>query len=525
MDFPGAGEFTTGPSTIPDVGELSYNGCLFSPLFATTCNGVAVKDNAKRTVMYMEYTITADGYATCPNTAFITGEPGMFTTPPELQTAFAATITTLRKLLTQQAGDLTYRGRGCEIVVNAATSDVVWGPVPELLEFQPLGGGLSAKVRWQVKVRIPEVSANSYGLNTAGGPNGGNIYSLNTQGGGYSLNTQGSGGYSLNTQGGGGGFELNTPSAKRPGATITREGLASMSLLQFNYETSVTYDDAGFSTLGAKGTLEIPLTRSTQSDRNVPYTVDNLRGYLDGAVFAGVDLSLFRVTRRNFTVSRDKRVLEWDFQAEEKPYMDLPPYCTIARGMYSVRPATAGMGLVKWLCNLKATYTVRADQPRRVAWFAFLALLRLRMNDSKHSPNIDPKKGVNNKRGNINVSPIPLAFGALGLAYYTYKVVLAQQNATTKKYGKGGQKAFLINLSFDEGIYLDSKTTTFSATWRLTVPLSHILLASGLWDKVSENYVTGANVWATSMADAMGSQSWMANLTSPDIIVDFGSGA
>ena len=63
--------------------------------------------------------------------------------------------------------------------------------------------------------------------------------------------------------------------------------------------------------------------------------------------------------------------------------MDLPPDCPIARGTYSVRPAKVGMGLVTWLCTLRATYTVAMPSPyrspemgrRKNAWLAFLALL------------------------------------------------------------------------------------------------------------------------------------------------------
>lgn len=135
--------FTTGPSTLPDVGVLFYNGCTFSPLYETNVSGRCVKDDAQRTIMYMEYTISVDGYVTLPDgAADING-----------------VMNNLRTMLTAQGGELRYIGRGNDIEVNVPGSkhrDVKWGPTPELLEFQPLGAGRSAKIKWIVKVQIVE---------------------------------------------------------------------------------------------------------------------------------------------------------------------------------------------------------------------------------------------------------------------------------------------------------------------------------------------------------------------------------
>ena len=61
--------FSTGPSTLPDIGMCSYNGCTFSPLVFSTVSGTAVKDVAGRTVKLMEYRIEVDGYVTAAITA------------------------------------------------------------------------------------------------------------------------------------------------------------------------------------------------------------------------------------------------------------------------------------------------------------------------------------------------------------------------------------------------------------------------------------------------------------------------
>lgn len=437
--------FNTGTSPLPDVGQLSYNGCVFSPLFETNVSGVAVKDEAGRTTKYMEYTITADGYVTLPTV-------GAFGA-----TSTDATMTKLRQLLSAQGGVLIYEGRGNPIVVNQPGSqvyDVAWGPVPEVLDFQPLGAGLSAKIRWQVKVRIPEVQPAGGGL----GP-----------------------------------------------------------VLQFNEETTVTYDDAGYSLLAIRGTLEIPLTRITQSDRSIRTTVDAFRElYLD-QVANSIDLTRFRVVKREFRVSRDKRTMEWSFAAEELPYMGLPANVTIARGTYSFKPAVSGMGLCSWNCTLRVTYTVRKDRPRRVAWDAFLALLRVRMAQS--AAGLVPSLNNNNQNppNPIVQNVVPALLGPILPGMNFARELLRQQSAAVAN----GRKAWLIDFSGEEGLYLDSRTVTFSASWRLITVFSHILIASGLWTKVRSD---GGNVWATSVRNISGWKSWERNQLNPaqDAIVDFG---
>lgn len=438
--------FTTGPSTLPDIGVLSYNGCVFSPLFATDISGVCVKDNAQRTVRYMEYTITVDGYVTLP------------TNHPSIN----ETTVVLRRLLTAQGGTLTYQGRGFDLITGPASSinfrDAVWGPVPELFEFQPLGAGKSAKVKWQVKVRIaPERVSQS----------------------------------------------------------------RSEALLQFNYETVVTYGEDWFSTLSIKGTMEIPMARTPlQTTRTVTKTVDDLRHVLDLRIFTGIDDSRFRVVNRSYNVSRDKRMLEFDVVVEEKPYMDLPPDCTIARGTYSVKPAKSGMGLCLWLCTLRATYTVRADKPRRVAWLQYLAMLRLRMGEARLG-HIPPVAGGDQNPGRSSLrTAVGVALGPTLDPILRAIELLKSQNRIVNNV----TRALLIDFSYDEGLYLDSKTVSFSASWRIVTAFSHILLASGLWKKLPETTERGENIWAASMKSVSGAHSWLPNTLDPslDVIVDFG---
>ena len=193
--------------------------------------------------------------------------------------------------------------------------------------------------------------------------------------------------------------------------------------------------------------------------------------------------------------------------------MDSPPDC-VARGTFGFKPASSGMGLVKWLCTLRMTYVVRNDRPRRVAYFAFLALLRWRMNQSKRA-----KTG--SARGDEWASPPYQNAADVSNAFWTKYVVA--ETVEIKKL-QGDMQGWLLDFSGEEGVGGDSKTVSFSASWRVISSLQNILLASGMWKKVAEKDAQGNNLWATSMRGVQGSRSWLPNKLDPalDVVVDFG---
>lgn len=441
--------FDTGPSIVPDVGAIIYNGITFSPYFESRVSGKAVEDEARRTVKYMELDITVDGYATLPTGA----------------TDIAPTMQDLYTNLTAQGGQLTYRGRGWDLLVNGgaagAVRDVAWGPIPELLEFQPLGGGLSAKVQWRCTTRIPNIKV----------------------------------------------------------------GNATVTLLQFNYETGVSYDEKGYSTISARGSLEIPKTRTTQTTRTFVGTADDLRSVIGRRILDAIDLSRFRITRRNFPLSRDKRTTEWDVEAVERPYMDLPSGCTLAKGTYSTRPMKAGrqvLATMQWVSSLRATYTVRADAPRRTAWLSFLALLRTRMIASGLG-NIPALNGNQNPAPPNNAQGF--GFGDAVVALLGGPIFGQLPRPGAQNNFPMPRRAWIIDFHVDEGLYLDSEAITFSASWWFTTTFSHLLLASGLWWKVKERDLQGRNYWATTMQDISRENSWLADRADVtlDAIIDFGA--
>lgn len=495
--------FTTGPTTVPDVGTCSYNGCLFGPLFMSNVMGTCVQDDAHRTTKLMEYVITLDGYVTLPD--------GQSSVSPIMQN--------LRSLLTAHGGQLVYQGRGNDISVNiSGSADVAWGPVPRIIEFQPLGGGHSAKVKWEVKVSLYEPQASG-GADALGAKAGGPAAPLLQIGGPVIPGKANQFQRKPDPPNVGGGKPGGGGGPGKPGDNPLR-------MLQFNYESTVSYGEDGFSTLSNKGILEIPLTRSpNQSSRSLKTTADALRGEIERRVMSGIDLTRFRMVRRNFTLSRDKRILTWDFTAEEKPYMDLPAFCSIARGTYTVKPAKAGMGMVTWHCSLRCTYTVMAGVSRRAAWAAFLALLRLRMSQAQLAKDfVDPNAEPPKKRPNILIDAalsIPQFELGNDAIEWLRKWVGAGNKPVDSSIKKKSNNAFLLDFNFEEGMYLDSKTVSFSATWRIVCPFSMILLASGLWTKVDEK---GKVLWASTLAQVSGAQSWLSNTARPDVIVDLGGG-
>lgn len=466
---------STGSALLPDIGTFSYNGVTWSSLYSSFVNGKEVLDNAGRTVKYMKYTITIDGVVTLDRDA------GAITVDNQWQNV-------LRKKLTQQAGTLIYSGKGFgnQFTINkpgGTLFDVAWGPIPEILDFTPLGASRSARIKFVVTTCIPEIA--SLGSSTG--------------------------------------------------------------VLQFNNETSVSYDEAGFSHLSIKGTLEIPLTRPSQPIRRLTTTVDDFRQKFMAAIASGFDMSRFQVVKRDFSITRDKRTLEWDFQLDELPWMGLPGGILDATGSVSMRPLKsprALQGNVQWLCTMRATYIVPNGQARRLAWLAFLALWNFRMRQSEFgliNPNgIAAGGGAANA---VNAALGGAAFNAVTSAAGNYQrryteIVLGAINANRgpenvlKAYDQAIRglvapsnvnKSFPLSLSFEEGLYKDSKTVTFEATWRFLSLLSNVLVASGLWRKTG---LEGGNFWATSIRNISAGRSWYENKLDLEdaAIVDFGGG-
>jgi hypothetical protein len=450
----------TGFAPLPDVGTLSYNGAVFSSLFKTSTSGKAIKDVTGRTTKFTELTITAEGYVTLGDVL-------------ESDQTIDSTMASLQSLLTQCGGALVYEGKGLGLLTVNKTGGTLWdvnfGPKPELLEFKPLGGSLSAIIKWTVTTWIPQFTVAA-GLGNTGQPP------------------------------------------------------ATSPIVQFNEETGVTYDDEGYSSLSIKGTMEVPMTRAAIGTRTLNVTADSYRARFMNQVANAVDLTYFRVTHREFNMSRDKRTMEWSFAAEEIPPMGLPPGATNARGKLSVRPKTSGAGLCSWVCSLSCTYTIAQKQPRRLAWAAFVSLLAFRMQQSINGDiqaiTAAIKAGQNPFPGAAPNPQLPAPLNNNVLQFYRNQLNKQQQGFTKGPLAN----AFLVHFGFDEGMYLDSKTMSFEASWMLITVIDLLLVSTGVWRGSGVEGPQGRILWANSVDNIMGANSWLVNQFDPasEVLIDLG---
>jgi hypothetical protein len=467
-------DFTTGSTVLPDVGQLSYNGVIFSSLFSSSIKGTVIKDEAQRTTKYMQWVLNVEGVVTLgPDDVTIDNR-----------------MVTLWQKLNQHAGQLTYTGRGFgNININpqgalvaggragfiVGQQDVAWGPVPETFNFTPLGTGLSALVSWSVTFRLTPYGATK----------------------------------------------------------VARQGILKKvpffgPILQFNEEITVTIAEDGYSQLSIHGTLELPATRNTVNDRStdaaVLQMVDYQKAIMD-AVSDTIDLTRYLVPRRSFSYSRDRRTLQWEFTADEQPPMGLPPWATQARGHFSVRPHKTGRSIVRWVCSMRCSYVIRKDFDRNNAYRAFVSLLNARYLSypKGHLPDIKESKEDEgeNERNAIRKNLWPVLRGiASGIDSFE-KIFGIQQKVIVTTTKKNPPTAWIYYFGLDEGLYLDSKTVTFEVNWMLLTTFSTLLKACGF---LQDSGIEGGNLWRTSMANITGHGSWLANQlkTGEDVIVDFG---
>ena len=112
----------------------------FTSLFRSRISGRVVKDEAQRTVKYVEYTLSVQGYIQDNN-------------------GTGTTMDSWRKLLQQPAGQLEYSTKGFgTFAINTlgGKNDCKYGPWPTLLEFVPIGSEQAASITWEVVICIHE---------------------------------------------------------------------------------------------------------------------------------------------------------------------------------------------------------------------------------------------------------------------------------------------------------------------------------------------------------------------------------
>lgn len=145
---------------MPALTQISYasttDSYSFGPFAKSRVTATPVGDRAGRTTKATRYTIRVDDivYASPSDDGFqdITNR-----------------MRRVKRILTTRCGHLIYAGRGFgtpdldELDVNDPSDpngirDVAYGPIPEIIEFFPLGGNaaMAAKIAWQVTTTVAE---------------------------------------------------------------------------------------------------------------------------------------------------------------------------------------------------------------------------------------------------------------------------------------------------------------------------------------------------------------------------------
>lgn len=134
---------------LSDVADVIYNGFVFPPVINAKGTVVPEYDKTGRSVKYLTIAITISGIITQYDR-----------TAPEAGIASATIdshMDTIRYRLTQPCQPLTFKlqGFGTFNIQQGTTYDVDYGPKPMVLDWEPMGGGLAAKIEWLVVTRIP----------------------------------------------------------------------------------------------------------------------------------------------------------------------------------------------------------------------------------------------------------------------------------------------------------------------------------------------------------------------------------
>lgn len=124
---------------ITALGTCSYAGYTFDGAAKATMRVEYIKDEAGRTIIYKQHTLTVK--------ATIAADP-----------TCNQTIESIREALGTIGGRLEFSNRGFGetfVVGDGGTPDVKWGPVPTMLAWEPVGGNRAAELEWQVVACIP----------------------------------------------------------------------------------------------------------------------------------------------------------------------------------------------------------------------------------------------------------------------------------------------------------------------------------------------------------------------------------
>ncbi len=315
--------------------------------------------------------------------------------------------------LTAPAGELKYsngRGFGSFEINSGEKKDVIWGPKPKLLSYTPSGGKLACIIEWECEVAIPFCTGAKY---------------------------------------------------------------TAPSILAANYEITFAINDEGLTTQTVHGYIQIPQTRSSQDNRKITATVDDVRNQIEVTVPLG-----FQRTSQVYQISKDKCRLDFTCVDTQRnyPLPDGAIRCDV-RHRVSSQALKKGAALVNWNNTISGTITVAPGELKASAWDKFKLILDGRIRGARINGGT-----VTNPRG-----------------------------------------VYIHSLDFEEDIF--SNTSTFSVSyWIMGASITDILQSSGLWQGIGR---TSFQSWRQSLEANVSGPRGSADLkllANSDLIVDLCEG-
>ncbi len=244
--------------------------------------------------------------------------------------------------------------------------------------------------------------------------------------------------------------------------------------MAMNYEAHWHIRD-GITSRTVTGYIEIPMTRTTQTNRTPPDDADKYRERLQNSVPPG-----FKRTFQDFRDSKNKRRLDFTFVDEELDSDNPPPDEAIEiKDRHRVR-SSLKEGFTSWTSSFSASIRVKKGADRQAQWTAFYTFIKDRYEQIVNGQLPDGVAGL--------VSVIPLDY------------------------------------EFVEEIH--DRLIEFAISVRVITSLQTILKASGIW----RPYPAAAGDWGT-WATSLDNDAWslrgyanMASLPTDDVIVDLCGG-
>lgn len=404
----------------PPAGILYYNGFWFPELVQTRGSIAAVYDATGRFVKYTKFRLRVETmiYPGCDDRLGTDIDPLLGTTytpkfprtansdnPLTIQNGVDTGFEALRALLTAPGGVLLYvdKGIGTEYRVSGTPGltthlDVEFGPKPMVVSWEPIAGNKALRLVWEIEAAIPECTGGAH----VGGADAGRI-------------------------------------------------------AEMSWGESYEIDAHGLSVHTQSGWLETVAIR--QGSRSL-YSADRHRAKIQPYLPIG-----FQRTSQSYTVSPDMRRLEWSITDTEHPSDNPLPAGTVECDVdYTV--ASEGKSKVllgnQWRCSLTGRITVAKDQPRGLAWAAFLKVVKSKLGPAYEGSGI-------NTAGTKDGSPG-------GTQYNTKK-----------------QLVLLRNLSITEEVF--GRGMSFSFDWTLFTELGNLFGTAGIWKPIGTNW----NEYQTSM--------------------------